>query len=175
MKTYKEGLNQCLYCEFGSDENGEEVTLSLMKLIFIKLIIFQFLDDMSKHLSDNHANKLGFICRRLPKIITLNEIKDDETETLENQTRIEYVGASSFKIKSFKGSLSNSAAAEEIDDRLEKEEPENSNENEILEIDENVQEVDLTNLETNSISNDTDIPKPSTIPIISEIIHIDNF
>ncbi|KAG5681691.1 hypothetical protein PVAND_011102 [Polypedilum vanderplanki] len=72
-KNTKEGNNQCLYCEYGSDNK----------------------DEIQVHLTDNHPYELGFICRRKLS----SEIEAGTIETLENATLIEYIGHSTFKVK----------------------------------------------------------------------------
>lgn len=90
------------------------------------------------------------------------ESNNNETETIEKQTRIEYIGGSSYKIKLFTGSLEELTAQDEvIEDQTE-------NTNEIIA---------GTSLEINKsdqISNSS-VVEPPTIPVISEIVHVDNF
>ncbi|KAL7037508.1 hypothetical protein ACKWTF_009256 [Chironomus riparius] len=137
--TNKEGNNQCLHCEYGSDNNNE----------------------INKHMTDNHPSQLGFICRRIAKA----ETKDNDEETIENQTRVEYIGISSFKVKIYKENVENLTAAdvvcpgdgEKVQNKL----------NDSVEI------INDTIVEINNDKQES--PNTSAFPIISEIIHIDNF
>lgn len=111
-------------------------------------------------MTDNHPNRLGFICRRIAEAeqICIDETKDNNDETLENQTRVEYIGICSFKVKIYKGNIDNLTAADVIcAGDVEKIQNNLSDSAEIID----------------EISNHKQ--SRSSFPTISEIIHIDNF
>ena len=117
-------------------------------------------------MADNHPNQLGFICQRIAKAeqICVDETKDNEEETIENQTRIEYIGKSSFEVKIYKGNDSLTSA-----DRV------CAGDSDKVQIDLN-DSAKIINDTIDEISNDKqESSKTSAFPIISEITHIDNF
>ena len=118
-------------------------------------------------MTDNHPSQLGFICRRIAEAeqICVDKIKDNDAETIENQTRVEYIGISSFKVKIYKGNVDNLTATDVVcagdGERVQNK------------LNDSVEIIEDTDVE---ISNDKqDNSKTSAFPIISEIIHIDNF
>ena len=119
-------------------------------------------------MTDTHPNQLGFICRRIAEAeqICVDDKEDNEHETIENTTRVEYIGISSFKVKIYKGNVDSLTAVDEVcagdEDKVH---------NKLNDSFENDTDTEISNDKPGNMES----TKTSTFPIISEIIHIDNF
>lgn len=106
-------------------------------------------------MSDYHSHELGFICVRKSK----SEIIDDDLdrkETLEDFTMIEYIGNGARKVKLFTGNKANLSVADDP----------------VI-----VETINLDSEELQPSTSSSVVEKntnESSLPVISQVIHLDN-
>lgn len=127
-------------------------------------IIFIFLDDILKHLTDHHAHELGFYCQRDS---TKNESK---AETLETDTKIiPLQKQKSITVKLF---IEQNKEKLSTPDHLPPRTLSQGSE-EVIQLDENSSEVN-ENL-SEEFENSNKNREKSSVPVITEVIHIDSY
>lgn len=133
-----------------------KINFSKCEKIFKKNLL---LAEINHHMRDLHPHELGFICRRSSSL----DSSLKTLETLDTNTKIDYIGKSNLRVTFFTGDLSKLSATDHLFST------DKSQSSGIV-----AATVNLNALSENDKMK-VNITSSTSIPIISEIIHIDNF